>query len=267
MKNMLRIAPAFLSLFSTANLAEAAANQDLQSTWIEVTSGVLFGSPGGKPQLLLTLRNKTDATEWVKVRFAPPAPNLECVLVNEIKGGEKAGFACTQEKIVPDTDYPVFVTTYRNQEATDEVETKQTTMRFSRGDTAALEEFLGTAATPGLPATFDDVNSAEKMSLGTALFGGLGRGDGVLVVQESGLRYTFKKKITEIPVSQMQKVTIRDLGGDDTKRWVVVEYSERDTIRTIGFQGSPFRGAGPRIAEMEKVISYVLSKYRSTHEK
>jgi hypothetical protein len=255
MKNIKTTGIALILWLGLTGVVDAASKQDLQSSWVDVRSGGLFGEPGGKPHLMLTLRNKTQAAGWVKVRVAAPTPNAECVLVNEIKPGETASYACAQDKIVPDSDYPIFVTTYRDEALTDEAETRQTTMRFSQRDTAAFEEFL---APPALPVTFEDLNSTEKLSMGTALFGGLGRAQGVLVVSESKLRYTLKDKVIEIPVAQIRNVTVRSPGRDAASAWVVVEYSEGDAPRLIAFQGGAYRGGGPRIEEMNKAISYVV---------
>jgi hypothetical protein len=239
-------------------LCGVASAQDLKSSWLELNGGGLFGEPGGKPQLMLTLRNKTDRAEWVRVRVAAPAPNAECVLVETIAPGQNVSYRCIQDKLVPDTDYPIFITTFRDESLSDEAETVQTTMRFSKRDTAAFEDFL---TPPTIPATFRDLNSSEKLNMGTALFGGMGRAQGVLVVEESGLHYSVKDKVTDIPVSQIRSATVRQMGRDDSQRWVVVEYSDGATTRTLGFQGSMLRGGGPRIGEIHKAVSYVLSKH------
>lgn len=246
-------------LLSVTTVVEAAQSRhDLKSSWVEVSSGGLVGEVGDKPQLALSLRNKTDRAAWVKVRVAPPSPNAECVITKELKPGEEVGYLCAQEKIVPDADYPIFVTTYRDEALTDEAETAQTAMRFSKRDAAALEEYL---APPGLPATFKDVNSSEKLNVGTALLGAFGSARGTLEVGESGLRYSIKDKVTEIPVSQIRGVTIRQLRNDALGNWVAVDYAEGDAVRTIGFQGSAMRGDGLRVDEMHKAISYAWSKY------
>jgi phenylpyruvate tautomerase PptA (4-oxalocrotonate tautomerase family) len=211
---------------------------------------------GGKPQLNLELRNKTTDAAWVQVRIVAPAPNAECDLTKAIKPGESVSYVCDQEKTVPDVDYPIFVTVFRDEGSTDPLESAQTVIRFAARDVKAFEEYL---AVPALPAKFEYVISAEKFGFSTGLFGGYGA-SGTLVVQESGLDYSSKKKVAGIPITQIRSVTIKQLGLDESTMWVVVEYMEGDAVRTLGFQGHPHRGGGLRIQEMHKTISYVLSK-------
>jgi hypothetical protein len=258
--NCTRTAWAFLALLLSATgvVEGAPSRQDLKSSWVDVSSGGLFGEVGGKPELRLTLRSKATQAAWVQVRIAAPSPNSECVLTKAITPGEEVAYPCIQERIVPDADYPIFVTVYRDEALTDQADTAQTAMRFSKRDANTFTAYL---AAPDLPATFNDVNLSEKLNLGTALFGGLGSGSGTLVVRETGLHYSIKDKVTEIPLSQIRGVKIRSFANDETKSWVTIEYTDGDTVRTIGFQGSLFRGGGPRVFEMHKAISYVWSKY------
>lgn len=254
----------FVLLAGTCSILQAApSRQDLKSDWVEIRGGGLTGEVGGKPQLGLSLRNKAAQALWVQVRVAAPSPNAECTLTNPIAPGESAGYSCAQETIVPDTDYPIFVTVYRDEALTDQAEARQTVMRFAKSDADALASYL---AAPQLPVTFNDVMTSEKLNLGTALFGGSLAAPGTLVVTQAALQYTVKKKVTEIPLAQIRSATIRQLGaaGDEMKTWVAVEYTEGDAIRTLGFQGSLFRGAGPRIGELDKAISYALSKFKSS---
>jgi phenylpyruvate tautomerase PptA (4-oxalocrotonate tautomerase family) len=241
-------------------VAGASSRPDLKSNRVELNSSELAGKVGGKPQLILELRNKTADAAWVQVRVVAPPPNAECALAKAIKPGESVSYVCDQEKTVPDVDYPIFVTVFRDEGLTDQLETAQTAMRFPARDVNAFEESL---ALPTLPATFEYVISSEKFGFSTALFGGYGA-SGTLVVQESGLDYSTKKQVTGIPISQIRSVTIKQLGLDESTMWVVVEYMEGDAARTLGFQGHPHRGGGFRIHEMHKTISYVLSKNRSS---
>lgn len=235
----------------------APTNAPLDSSWVEMASGGLVGQVGGNPQVRVTLRSKATESAWVQVRIAAPAPNAECVLAKAISAGASESFACDQENIVPDTDYPVLVTVYRDDSLTDVAESTRTVMRFSERDAAAFAEYL---AAPELPATFKDVLASENPGVGAALFGGFG-GGGTLVVAQRGLQYTAKAKVTDIPVPAIRSVKIRSFANDQTKQWVTVEYAEADAVRTIGFQGSPFRGGGPRVDEIHKAIFHAWSKH------
>lgn len=253
----------FLLLAGTCSLAAAApSRQDLKSDWVEIRGGGLIGEIGGKPQLTLQLGNKGTQAVWVQVRMVPPSPNTECALTKPLAPGEAALYSCAQESIVPDADYPIVVTVYRDEAATDQAETRQTSMRFTTRDADALAAYL---TVPELPATFADVVGSEKPnSLGSALFGGAAP-SGTLVVTTTALQYTLKKTVTEIPIAQIRSSAVRQLGapGDSTRTWVIVEYGEAGASRTMGFQGSALRGAGSRVAEIDKAISYAMAKLKA----
>jgi len=253
----------FVLLASTGGVLQAApSRQDLKSDWVEIRGGGLSGEVGGKPTLGLTLQNKATQAAWVQVRVAAPAPNAECALTKPIAPGETVAYSCEQETIIPDTDYPIVVTVYRDEALTDQAETRPTAMRFGKSDAAALTAFL---AAPELPATFNDVTASEKLdNPGGALFGGFGA-SGTLVVTQSALQYTLKKKVTEIPLAQIRSATVRQLANNQA--WVVVEYLEADASRTLGLQGNAFRGAGARIEEIHKAISYAISKVKAGADK
>lgn len=242
---------------------------DLSSNWVEVSSGGVISEPGGKPELLFTVRNKSERVLWVKVRFAPPSPNPECVLSKKLEPGEKAPYPCGQEKIVADTDYPIFVSVHLNEGLTDQAESAQTKMRFSKRDVDAFEKFL---TPPTLPATFKGINSTKEPGIGTALFGPLASmfadDSSTLVVKQDSIEYTSKNKTVAIPVSQIRSVNIKKFDREGLRAWVVVEYAEPDGKKVISFQGSPNRHSMETLGEIEKAIRYVVMKRpESTQDK
>lgn len=234
---------------------------DFSSNWVEVSSGGVIGEPGGKPELLFTVRNKSERRLWVKVRFAPPSPNPECVLSKKLEPGEKSHYPCRQEKMVPDADYPIFVSVHFNEGLTDQAETAQTKMRFSKRDVDAFEKFL---TPPTLPATFKGISSTKEPGIGTALFGPLASmfadDSSTLVVRQDSIEYTSKDKTFAIPVSQVRSVQIKQYDKTGLRAWVVVEYTEPDGNKVIAFQGNPNRVSMDTLQEIERAIRYVVMK-------
>ncbi len=234
---------------------------DFSSKWVEVSSGGVIGEPGGKPELLFTVRNKSERRLWVKVRIAPPTPNPECVLSKKLEPGEKAHYPCRQEKVVPDADYPIFVSVHFNEGLTDQAETAQTKMRFSKRDIEAFEKFL---TPPTLPATFNSISySPKEPGFGAILFSpitsGLADGSDILVVRQDSIEYTSKDKtLVTIPVSQIRSVRIKQL---HTTAWLMIEYMGQDgDIRIAYFQGNPYRHNIKSFQEIERAIRYVVMK-------
>lgn len=232
---------------------------DFSSKWVEVSSGGVIGGPGGKPELLFTVRNKSERTLWVKVRFAAPSPNPECALSKKLEPGEKAHYPCRQEKMVPDADYPIFVSVHFNEGLTDQAETAQTKMRFSKKDVDWLEKLL---TPPTLPATFKGITATKEPGIGTAIFGQLFASKSIadsstLVVRQDSIEYTSKDKTFAIPVSQVRSVHIKQF--DRYRAWVVVEYMEPDGNKVIAFQGYPYSSM-ETLQEIERAIRYVVMK-------
>ena len=256
-----------LVMLAVALLLGGCANQqtsgppEFSSKFIAVSSGGLMGVPGGKPMLHVTLENKSAQTLWVKVRIAAPSPNSECVMSGKIESGAKEDFHCVQVKVVPETDYPVFMTVYLDQRQTEEAEAPHTKLYFGKADTMAFEKFM---MPPALPVTFKGVRFVDDPDVGTALFGSLASsfagGSSVLVVKRESLEYTDGDKSLSIPISDIRKVGIEGNGPNDVHSWVQVEYIAPAGKKKIGFQANPFSSNAGTLTDIAQAIRYAVDE-------
>lgn len=234
---------------------------DFSSKWVDITSGGVFGdfkTTAGKPEIVITIRNKSEQPVWVKVRFAVPSTNQECELTKKLAPGKGAQYLCRQETLAADTDYPIFVSVYMNDGLTNKAETAQTKMRFEKGDVAALAKFL---TPPTLPATYNDINYSEKLNVATAMFGNLAFDKGTLVVSKDDVKYSSESKTVVIPVSQIRSVEFVALGTPtSSNNWVAVKYVLAATTRVIGFSCCNFFSGDSRafLQDAERAIRYVF---------
>ena len=237
-----------------AQATDAVSRHDFKSKWLKITGGGMTGEKGGKPVIILQLKNKKRKPLWVKVHFDVPGLYQDCEATKKFMPKGKAFYDCPQEEIVADTDYPILINIYSDENLTSLVEENSTKMKFSKRDVDALLAWL---APPALPATFKDVVHTEKPGIGASMFGQFKK-HGTLVIHKNNIEYTVQKgKSIAIPFSKMRAVSRKQLGPRATNVWVIVEYQDADENKTIGFQASALRGDPKKFEEAYSTLKYV----------
>lgn len=217
------------------------APKNFRSQSVEIKMGGLTTTPDSRPQLLLMLSNKTDRTVWLGVHFTPPAPNAGCDEAKRVESKQEVMFACAQDSVIADVDYPLAVTVFTDSALTDTVEASSTQMRFGRKDLIAFGEW---AEARKLPKTYENVVLKESLGVRTALFGALSVEHGTLVVKPDSINYSSKKRTVSISAAQVQRVWVRQLPRQSRYRenlWLVVDYDDGGTAKILAFQPSDDR--------------------------
>ncbi len=213
------------------------APKDFRSQSVEIKIGGLTTTPDSRPQLLLMLSNKTDRTLWLGVRFTPPAPNAGCDETKRVESKQEVMFACAQDSVIADVDYPLAVTVFADSALADTVEASSTQMRFGRKDLIAFGEWVEARR---LPKSYENVVLKESLGVRTQLFGALSVETGTLVVKPDGIDYSSKKRTVGITAAQVQRVSVRPLRNRDDI-WGVVDYDEAGAAKLLAFQPSDER--------------------------
>jgi hypothetical protein len=106
---------------------------------------------GGKLEIVLSMRNKAERTLWVRVGITDGT--RDCVATYELWVHTSASHECPQLAILPDTDYPVTVTSYTDAALSQQLEARRATMRFPAAELAAMTKYLA----PQFPVTLQGV--------------------------------------------------------------------------------------------------------------
>lgn len=101
---------------------------------VEMLSGGLLASETGKPELGLTLANRSDRTLWLQVRFRTPAGLRDCLLTREVAAQAKSSYFCRQSRIQTDADYVVEIEAFSDIAQTRSVIRLTTRFRFDQDD-------------------------------------------------------------------------------------------------------------------------------------
>jgi len=117
-----------------------AAAKPAPASLVNIVSSGLLLSSDGKPELGLTLFNNSSRTLWVSAHFKTPTSQTDCILGKEMEGQATRLYICPQATVRADMDYPVEITVYSDIEQTQQLDTLQTNLRFTRSDVAALKK-------------------------------------------------------------------------------------------------------------------------------
>jgi len=109
-----------------------------QTPLVEMVSGGLLRAGTGKPELGLTLANRSGRTLWAQVRFRTPNGQHDCLLGKELEPQSKGDYLCPQPAIQADSDYPVQIVVFGDRSQTQPLERLNTRFRFSREDVQAV---------------------------------------------------------------------------------------------------------------------------------
>ncbi len=116
------------------------SKEEFTSDCLEVTMGGMTVDPDVGLALTLGLKNTTQEAAWVRVRFESPPPNTPGEAVRKLDPGASEMFIHSQSSVVPETNYPIFVETYRDAALTQPVEKTQTQFWFSHKDATIFHE-------------------------------------------------------------------------------------------------------------------------------
>jgi hypothetical protein len=240
----------------TATPAGSQAAKKFSSPYVNLLQASAMSFPGGRPAVLVALANGTGTTIWVRVRFQSPAGGAPCDTANRVAPKGQAIFACPQDTLLAETDYPFTVSVYLDSTLTRAQDENSSVVRFRRD---ALAAFAGFTTSMQLPQTYEHVVHTKKLGFGAMMMPG-GSGSR-LIVNPDGLEYAMNSDTIRIAAGQI--TGIKDANGGSLGPWVVVQYEVAGEKRTLGLRPSATNGS----AKVENIRASLDQLFSTTHGK
>ncbi len=235
MKGFLPLLLLVLAL-AAATPSRSIADKKFKSSYVDLVMGSAMTPTGGRPSILVGLANRKDVPLWVRVRFQSAAGVTSCDSTRRVEPKRSAMYACEQDTLLADTEYPFTVSVYTDSTLATAVDEGSTAIHFRRSD---LKEFAELNEAMQLPKTYDNVVHTEKLGLG-AMLGPGGNGDRV-TVNPDGLECEARNGPIRIAASQMRAVRMVDGGSNGP--WVAVDYDLSGERRMLALRPSLMKGS------------------------
>jgi hypothetical protein len=212
------------------------AAKKFASPYVKLVEASAMSAPGERPALMVSLANSTGTTFWVRVRFQAAAVGTTCDTARRVAPKAQAMFACPQDTLLADTDYPFTVSVYLDSTLTRAQDENSSTVRFRREDLAAFSDYTHSMQ---LPQVYEHVVHTQKLGLGAMFMPG-GSGSR-LTVNPDGLEYATGSDTIRIAAGQI--TSIKEANGGSVGPWVVVQYEVAGEKRTLGLRPSATNGS------------------------